>query len=337
MTSTKALVAHREIDGIELSIFSDLLTRLSRFRSLSGHAYGGMSGFAMDDQRKLYRTLGERPMLSFDERQAVVARQRFNRPSIRSRVTISSFEHFATNWQRIFVEEGFEHACNHILWVRRDTADQVHQGVRLFQQMVSGLAVGSIARITLNIDYDDWGGPLYAEGIRRLAIDRRAEVREKVLEYLGEFLDEQDMIGEFDEERLYGALALAYGTAAASAVGGPTGNTFEPVSVIRYGAGPVDMTLTGMVVATADRERLRKCVEEGDWPFASLGWGDIKNLRLPDVTSRERFELEASAGDRQAAQKRLHFDLDEATGEEGVFDNFSRYHRYLPATVTAEF
>jgi hypothetical protein len=337
MNSSKALVARREIDAIELPIFADLLTRISRFRSLAGHAYGAMSGFAMDDQKKLYRTLGLRPMLSFDERIEIVARQRFNRPTIRSHVTISTFERFASEWPKIFAEEGFEDAQNHILWVRTGTSENAGQGVRFFQQMVGSLAEGGLARITLGIDYEDWAGPLYSDGRRRLELDRQKQVGQKVREYLADFLEEHEMPDAMNEDSLYSALATAYGSAAATAVGGATGRTFEPLSLIRYGPGPVDLTLTGIVVATADRSRVHACIEEGGWPFASRTWADIKNLRLPDVTFRERLELEASAGDKIAAQKRLHFDLDEATREDGVFDSFARYHRYFPAMVAADF
>ena len=336
MTLSNAIVGRREIDAIELTIFADLLTRISRFRSLTNDAYGAMSGFALDDQRKLYRSLGLRRMLAFDERKATVDRQRFNRPSIRNRVRIATLADFAADWPRIFVEEGLEDAANYILWVRADTSEHVGEEVRHFQQLVGSLGVGGIARITLSIDYDRWAGPTHAGTGRRTVTERGEEARGRVGDYLSEFLEVGDYADPLDAASLYRCISKAFGFGAATAVGLSSGRTFEPLSVIRYGPGPIDLTITGIVIDTADRPIVRGHIEEGNWPFASKTWADIKDLRLPDLTFRERFELEASAGDRLTAKKRLHFDLDVASGENGVFDSFARYHRHLPNMVAVD-
>ena len=336
MTYTAALQALREIDPAELPIFAHLLMRVSRFASLSNHAYGAMSGFALDDQKKLYNTLGLQRMLSFDPDEHVVSRQRFNKPGRDGRTTIATFEQFAADWPQIFAEEGIEDVDNYILWVRRQSSEEIGQGVGYFQQMVGALPENGIARITLQIDYEAWAGPLFDGGRRLAVVERRDEVRRKVAEHLADHLSTGDLASAMDEDGLQRVLAKAYGNAAATAIGTSTGITFEPLSVVAYGTGISSLTLTGMVVDTLKRETLRELIDEDGWPFASPTWADVNLVRLPDLTLRERFELEAARGDRTSALGRLHFDLDAATGGTGLFDSFARYHRFFPAMVAAE-
>lgn len=335
MSATRALAALREIDPIEFPIFADLLTRVSRFQPLTDHAYAGMSGFAADDQKKLYRTLGLRRMLSFDPRIEVVARQRFNRPIQDGRARIATFQEFASDWRQAMIEEGFEEATNYILWVRGGSTEEIGREARHFQQMVGALPENGIARITLEVRYDEWTGPLHAEGRRRTVSDLQQSVRERLGDYLADFLQTGDLAGPLDEDGLCRMLAKAFGTAAGTAVPGATGQVFEPLSIVRYGS-PACLTISGMVVANARRDALRSFVDAGDWPFSSRSWTELTDLRFPDLTLKERIELEAAGGNRTAALAQLHFDLDSATENTGLFDSFVRYHRFFPTTVTAE-
>lgn len=336
MSVSRALVANREIDPVEISIFGELLTRVSRFRSLSEHAYAGMSGFAVDDQKKLYHTLGIRRMMSFDPSIAIVSRQRFNKPIFESRFRRTTLEEFASGWSDAFVEEGLEGAGNYILWIRGGDADEIGREARHFQHMVGALPEDGLARITLRVEYDRWTGPLVADGRRRTVRELHASVAGRLRDYLGDYLQEADYASPMDPEGLSRLLAKAFGAAAGKAVSGSTGLTFEPLSVVRYGATTSFVTISGMVLATESRALLRAHLHDGDWPFASSSWTEIADLRFPDLTSKERIELEALGDDRSAARLQLGFDLDEATGESGMFESFVRYHRFLQATVIAD-
>jgi hypothetical protein len=275
-------------------------------------------------------------MISFDPRVAVVARQRFNRPIQESRFRRTTLEEFATDWSEAFVEEGFEAARNFILWVRGGDVDQIGREARHFQHMVSALPENGLARITLRIDYELWTGPAFSDGRRRTVQELHASVAEKLRDYLGDYLQMADYDAPMNEEGLGRLLAKAFGTAGGIAVGGSTGLTFEPVSVVRYGTAPSFVTISGMVVAAANRHLLRPHLEEGGWPFASSSWTEVADLRFPDLTPKERIELEAAGGARASAGMHLRFDLDEATEETGLFDSFVRYHRFFPFTVAAD-
>jgi hypothetical protein len=136
-----------------------------------------------------------------------------------------------------------------------------------------------------------------------------------------------------DMDGLSACVASAFGNAASQAVGASTGIVFEPLSVIRYGGDPSRMTLTGMLLDLSDRAALRERVEEGEWPFASRHWSEVHDIILPDLTERERDDLESAGADPEWVASRLPFDLDKATGVNGALDSFHRLHRYLPSAV----
>lgn len=337
MSSSKSLVSVRPIDPIELTIFSDLLSRVSRFHSLARFAYGGMSGFALDDLKKLSRELGLKRLLAFDEELEVFKRQQFNKPTASCRVRLETLNEFASTWQDIFLEEGIEDAESYILWVRRDPSEEIGQGVRYFQQLVSALPDYGIARVTLLVDFDKWAGPMFTgDGTRRTLAEREKDVSAKLKEHVSEFIKVGSVAERTDLDHLCKSLAAAYGNGAGMAIGSTSGRTFEPLSVVRYGVGLVEVTITGMVVPVSETAALRGQINEGEWPFASASWEEVRHVRLPDVTLRERLEIEAAEGDSVRALNRLGFDLDAATGEKGLFDSFSKHHRYLPTLVAAE-
>jgi len=337
MNSSKALVAVRSMDSIELTIFSDLLLRISRFRSLTRFAYGGMSGFALDDLKKLSRDIGLTRLLAFDGGTEVYKRQKFNKPTASTKVRLETLDEFASNWQESFAEEGIEDAESFIFWVRRSASEDIGQGVRYFQQLVSSLPDYGIARITLVIEFDDWAGPSFsADGSRRTLAEREASVSAKLAEHVSEFVEVGSIPVRTDLDGLCKTLSLAYGNGAAMAVGTAAGRTFEPLSVVRYGVGSVELTLSGMVVPVSEAPELRGHLVDGEWPFASEAWEEIRHVRLPDVTLKERLVLEESEGEADRANQRLGFNLDVAAGESGLFESFSKLHRFLPILVAAE-
>lgn len=332
----KSLIGARLIDAIELTIFVDLLNRVQRVGSLANHAYGAMSGFALDDQRRLYRSLGLTRLLAFGAGAALTQRQMFNKPIAIARRVEAGFDEIVSRWQQLFEEEGIEDVDKFILWVRRDAAEDAASGPRQFQQLAGSIGLDGILRITLEIDFDKWAGPEFRGGERLVVADRQEAVRARVESELADFLAPADYGAPMNLNNLCVVVAKAYGNAAADEVAGNTGRIFEPISVVRYGSNPVEITLTGMVTASRNKKALRHAIADGDWPFASAGWDDVKTLLVPDITVKERIELEKIGNDRARVLTDLGFDLDVVTGEAGVFESFARFHRYLPTWISAE-
>ncbi len=332
----KSVVGARSIDAIDLAIFVDMLNRVQRVCSVANHAYGAMSGFALDDQRRLYRSLGLTRLLAFGDDGALAQRQLFNKPIVSARRAQAGFDDIVSGWHQFFEDEGIEDADKFILWLRRDAADAPASGPRQFQELAGSIGLDGILRITLEIDFDAWAGPLYRDGMRLTVADRQEGARARVESELSDFLTPSDYAAPMDLQALCIAIAKAYGNAAAEEVAGATDRIFEPLSVVRYGATPVEITLTGMVTVAKKRKALRAAIVDGAWPFASTTWDDLKTLLVPDLTVKERIELEKIGDNRARVLTDLGFDLDTVVGQAGVFESFVRFHRYLPTMVSAE-
>lgn len=332
----KSLVAARLIDTIDLTVFIDLLHRVSRVCSVADHAYGAMSGFALDDQRRLYRTFGMTKLLAFGADRSLNQRQMFNKPIADARRVEADFEAIVDRWQQLFESEGIEDVDKFILWVRRNASVDPASGPRQFEALAGSIGLDGVLRITLEVDFDAWAGPEYQGGVRLTAADRQEVVRSRVEAELSDFLAPGDYVDPMDQRALCLAIARAYGNAASQEVAEGADRIFEPLSVVSYGDNPVEITLTGMVISTKKQKKIQGAIREGNWPFASSGWGDVKTLLVPDLTVRERIELEKIGDNRARALNDLGFDLDVVTGEPGLFESFARYHRYLPTLVSAD-
>jgi hypothetical protein len=260
----------------------------------------------------------------------------FNKPIAIARRVEADFDEIVSRWQQMFEEEGIEDAEKFILWVRRVAGDHPASGPRQFQQLAGSIGLDGILRITLEIDFDDWAGPEYLGGARLTVAERQEAVRARVESELSDFLAPADYAAPMDVNALCIAVAKAYGNAASEEVAGGTDRIFEPLSVVRYGADPVEITLTGMVTISRKKKALRRAMGDGDWPLASTAWDDLKTILVPDLTVKERIELEKIGNNRGRVLTDLGFDLDVVTGERGVFDSFVRFHRYLPTLVSAE-
>lgn len=331
----KSLIAARSIDAIDLTLFIDLLNRVSRVRSIADHAYGAMSGFALDDQKRLYRAFGLTKLLAFGADTLLNQRQMFNKPIAEARRVEADFDDVVDRWQQLFEDEGIEGVEKFILWLRRDAFVDPASGPRQFEELAGSIGVDGILRITLEVDFDAWAGPEYEGGVRLTLSDRQENARSRIEAELSDFLAPADYAGPIDQHALCRVIAKAYGNAASEQVAEGADRVFEPLSVVRYGTAPIELTLTGMVVPTKKQKKIRGAISEGNWPFASADWADIKTVLVPDLTVKERIELEKIGDNRARALSELGFDLDDLT-EPGVFDSFARFHRYLPTLVPAD-
>ncbi|RYG87551.1 MAG: hypothetical protein EON59_07100, partial [Alphaproteobacteria bacterium] len=288
----KSLIAARSIDAIDVTVFIDLLHRVSRVCSIADHAYGAMSGFALDDQRRLYRSFGLTKLLAFGANTLLNQRQMFNKPITEARRVEAGFKDVVDRWQQLFEDEGIEGAEKFILWLRRDAFVDPASGPRQFEELAGSIGVDGILRITLEVDYDAWAGPEYDRGIRLTLADRQENARSRVEAELSDFLVPADYAGPIDQNALCRVISKAYGNAASEQVAEGADRLFEPLSVVRYGSAPVELTLTGMVIPTKKQKKTRGAIRDGNWPFASADWADVKTLLVPDLTVRERIELE---------------------------------------------
>ena len=329
--ATWHLRPHKSVDR---RIFMELLARYERWRPLANYAYVSMGGYSLEDHRMVHRRFAIARSISFDEEQASVARQVFNRPSGRcvcltykSRELIDELEH-------IVGEEG-EEPRGVIVWLDYTKPNEIGEQIREFETLLEKLAEGDIVRVTVNAHVPALGGggdgSVPAAELRR---KRLVRLRERV----GDYLPSDTKPEELDENGLPRLLGLAFGRAAMNAFPGGSETTFSLLSSTRYADGQQMMSITGVVVARADEDRMREALRIHGWPFFATTWGSANLLRVPDLTLRERMFLEQAMNDMsaEAVAERLGFDDFDGIKISDFLQDYQRYHRYYPSMLVAE-
>lgn len=323
--------------AVERNVFVELLSKVSRFIPLENHAYIGMSGYSMEDQKLISRHLGITRLLAFDEDRHITDRQRFNRPVETCRVRTMSSAELADDVSLVLDEEGYEENGGLIVWLRQLDASAIGSQAREMQDLVGKLPINSIVHLTLNVDFEDWAGPAFEGGVRLAIEERRSRAFEQVRSQLGDMITPDVKPENITAELLPKVIAQAFSIAAGRSIGSTSGTVFEALSLLQFETRKRYLAVTGMIIDQNQRAEIRERALSGHWPFISENWHDIKQLKLPDLTVRERLSLELSAGQgRNVVNTKLGFDIEQATELPGYVDHFAQFHPYYPVFLKAE-
>jgi len=319
--------------AVDRRLFVDLLNRYERWRDLDDHVYVSMAAFAMEDQKLVHRVLGLRRLVAFDMNDDVVGRQEFNRPTNETKCVTSTASAMVGDIVTNVERAGINDARGYIVWLDYTDPKEIGQQISDFASLLPQLAPNDIVRVTVNANWDWWGGrspPSDPVSLPVRQVKAMKKLREKVARYLPTDVREASL----DEHGICVALARCFGKAADGVVRGA--RQFEPLSIIRYADGQ-QMTITGAIVESSSRVALRGKLGLSVWPFSSANWTDVNFVAVPDLTARERLFLEREAT-RGAAElsASLGFDLEAAAEMPGFIANFERYYRHYPAFTAVE-
>jgi len=320
--------------AVDRRLFMDLLNRYERWRDLDEHVYVSMAAFAMEDQKLVHRTLGLQRLLAFDMDVNVVGRQEFNRPTANTKCVESTATAMTSDIVTNVEKAGINDAGGYIVWLDYTDPKDIGQQVADFASLLSQLATDDIVRVTVNANWNWWGGP--STPYKPVPVpERQAKAMETLKRKLVRYLPTDIKQTDLDEHGICVALARCFGKAADEVVRGKL--KFEPLSIIRYADGQQMMTITGAITNLTDRASLRQKIGLAHWPFASSSWADVNFLAVPDLTARERLYLEREASRGAAAlSASLGFDFEAAAEMPGFIANFERYYRHYPAFTAVE-
>ncbi len=337
MNGQRADMSRKMVKAIDGRILVDLLARLTRFTSLEGYAFAGMSDFALEDHRLVNRRLGLDRLLSFDDEKIVVDRQRFNKPTENTRCTIRTLTDFGQDWPTVIAEEGLDDARGYILSIRQNDPENIGQQIREFSEIAGSLPLHGVIRVLLKLDFDAWAGPQSVDGKPQTLEARQARALIFLKDQIGDFIDARKKPKDLAGLGLAKLLTHAYGSAAARTVGTATGNVLEPLSVTLYSGVSAYLSITGIVIRQAERRKLRNKMSSNSWAFISQSWDDLNEVVLSELSTRETLAIEySSARGKDAVDSQLGFDIDEATGETGFFKSFVSVYPYLPKLLMAD-
>jgi hypothetical protein len=325
--------------AVDRRLFMSLLGRCERWRDLSRHVYISMGAYALEDHKLVHRLLGITRLLAFDKSEAIVARQRFNRPIATCKCVRLSSGDLTADVGLEVANAGIRGSKGYIVWLDYTKPSDLAHQIRQFEQLASQLAPGDIVRITVNAQFDAWAGPSRdSNGNQILSAARQLIALEKLKTTLDEYMPYGVKSSDLNPAGVARLIGAAFGLAAHKGVPAREGNVLEPLSLTSYADGQQMLSMTAMVIERKLRADFRRKLGLRDWHFSSGDWRDVKFLTVPDLTMRERLYLERHSNATAAKIRRdVGFDFDKVTEMPGFLDNFRRYYRHYPALTPVEF
>jgi hypothetical protein len=324
--------------AVDRRLFLDLLSRMERWTPLFNYAYISMGAYPLEDHKLVHRVLGITKLISFDMDDRIVARQHFNRPIESCRCIKMKSGDMISDLESILNRFDFGNADGLVIWLDYTDPSKLGEQIREFEALLDRLRAGDVVRVTVNAHPQALGSSSDSNGKPIPAMEVRASRFQRLKGRINDYLPSWASADEITEAGFPRVIAASFGAAALKAlpVSGP--NMFSPLSIIRYADGQQMLSITGAVVARSDEDSLLERLDLKSWPFASLDWGKIHHLLVPDLTVRERLFLERGIMNKTTAElsKELGFEFTSGIEVGEFLDNYRDYYRFYPVLLPAD-
>lgn len=322
--------------AVDRRIFVDLLGRIERWQPLDDHVYVSMGAYPLEDHKLVHRVIGITRLLAFDYEDAVVARQKFNRPVGSCQCVKFKSGELIDNLDQILADNGFDDAAGVVAWLDYTDPKKLGEQVREFQSLLDKLSAGDVVRVTVNAHPRELIEQTSDRPIP--TAEKRGQQFEALRTRIGEFLPSWATADHMTAEGLPTVIAEAFAKAALAAFPVGSDNTFIPLSIVRYADGLQMLSVTGMVIA---RDHQEECLERlglETWPFASMDWSSVHHLVVPDLTLRERLFLEREIVSSTPAEIIDSLGFEDASGlaVADFIGAYKNYYRFYPTLLAAE-
>lgn len=321
---------------VERRVFLDTLSRVRAWNGSAEYCYVSLGGQFLEDFRYVNEYLGIEKMLCLEEDESIHKRQLFNLPLGFIQCDNCSTEEFVDNFDTITAKD---EGVRFIVWLDFTRANERHRQLSEFQQLISKMRPGDIAKITLNANH--------ASKRKRTCTPSRADYETLLLEALREDLGEFTPTGGIAKKHLNPkayACYLADATRISATKGVGAATDLEPriLSACRYTDGVHQMLTVCLVIA--DKE-MRSSIDDDSTfrsdPFRSQDWGQIHLINVPALSLRERHEINSLIGTKGDAEIHEGFGYLFAENEKDsaalISDYIKHYRRHpgFAATQTA--
>jgi hypothetical protein len=304
--------------AVDRLLFVDLLSQLDSILNVgSSYKYYTFGGPQMEDCRLMHDRFPTMQMLSIEQEENVLKRQRFNGPHTNVKCKLQSSNDFVNR---------FASRNRAIVWLDytkpRERATQIAE----FQTLLRRVASQSIIRITLNASAATLGGDP-GPGLQQHRLDR-------FLEDFGRCFPNGLEVEGVTNEGFPKTLLALIDFAASEALRDRHDWRFQPLMTTVYADGHTMVTATGIAAPRREIENLLRC-SIVSWPFATLHWKEPMTIEVPELTIKERIHinqlLPKHQHDPAAIQRQLGFSIDTSV-EEGLrkLRNYLLFQKHYP-------
>lgn len=287
-------------------------------RDLSRYCYASMGGRFMEDLKTANRILKIKKLYSIEKDKIVFGRQLFNKPLSWISCRLQSSEEFIDGLDELYLELDYP---NFVIWLDYAVANKRGSQLTEWQTLVSKMADYDIAKITLNANIRTLMGAAgetsdieSGEMASGSAIEKaQREALKRLEDQLGSFMPSGVSAADMRNDRFPLSLAEAVRIASVKGMGGKSRSRIVPLSLVSYSDGHQMLTVTVVHLPKAAAEAFAGATKLSEkWPFHSADWKDVHKISLPDLSMKERFEIDQKLGRHppDLIHQKLPFKLD---------------------------
>ena len=321
---------------VDRRIFIDFLSHFERWQPLSEYTYVSMGAYALEDHRLIHKRFGINRLVTFDCDREVVERQKFNRPIEKCVCLNYKSGDLIIDFDGILSENLDGTIGGSIVWLDYMDPAELGAQIREFQDLLKTLKEDDILRITINVDASTLDSRPFSRD-DPIDEDRRDQRLEKLRIRIGEFLPPNVTEQDVRDAYLPSLICKAFRTAASRALPPMRNLKFSALSIVTYADKRRMLSITGAMTDRNKEEKLKDRIGFKRWEYRSESWNDIKSLKVPDLTLKERIFLEQNVYRRKDyLRKRLGFLIADESDFNAFLDNHKQFYRFYPSFASIE-
>ncbi len=300
--------------------------------SMINATYHGLGGPFLEDFRLLHHYFPDLSMLCIEANIHTHNRQKYHKCAKQihlEKATVSDF-----------LRHKYRPRNVDIFWL--DYTDFSYPRIEEYVQLLQTVVPGSIVKITVNADIDDFPGEKLGDWI---GDENRAELQNK---YIDEFCRKYGavlpprIIGIADfRGAIYPLLVQEMlQIASQQALPSSSGLTFQLLHSCFYSDQTQMFSLTGTVIESSRVSCVRNKFKK--WRFSNLDWAQPENIKLPMLSLKERLKLEGHIPYRKRSGKAmariLGYNIENGSVQtEKAMEQYADFSKYYPVFAKVTF
>tara|TARA_B100000700_G_scaffold59109_1_gene64241 strand:- start:31034 stop:32005 length:972 start_codon:yes stop_codon:yes gene_type:complete len=302
--------------AVDRKLFIESLQLMSRRLQVENYTYIGFGGPFLEDFKQIHSEVFVEKMISLEEDENVVERQKKNLPFGCINCKNQTAEDFI---------DGFSIEGNVIVWLDY-ASPKIGGQLQEFRQLLPKLQNGDVVKITLNANVETLGSQS-GKGRDEIKRDRLQRLKSWINDYLKSDIKAE----ELTPKNYPNVLVDAIRKAAYLALKGK-GLSFCPIVACTYQDTHRMVTISGVVATRDEKACLLKEGVIGAWPFL-YEKEEILDIRVPVLSLRERLEIDSAmpSSDAEAVQNQLGFLFDSSEDKSlSMIKNYLQFYRQYP-------
>jgi hypothetical protein len=275
----------RQNKYVERQLFVEILSHLDRVRRIRDYVYVGFGGPYMEDFKLLHSTFGISRMISLEELEWVLPRQRFNQPFGCVGITKLSSAEFVERYEDILASYGHR---NVITWFDFADPGKISEELADLQGLLRQSIPFDVVKITLNANLNALFQPSGTVTKEEIKARRFQKFKGRLKNLVPPGASEEMMTPEQYPALLLRAVQLAV---TEELTGKPI--IYHPISAFTYSDTEHRMlTLTGIVLTAGGQKVFLDESGIRDFEFATNSWSDHIEVSIPNLSAREKLYLD---------------------------------------------